>query len=213
MPMSDDFKKRLSPLLPDIVNTFGTPFHIYDETGIEQTCDTLNASFNRIPGFKEYFAVKALPNPTVMTLLRKKGFGFDCSSVAELALSRQVGARGEEIMFTSNNTSEAQFQAAMDQGGSVLNLDDISLISKLPQIPDLICFRYNPGPKRTGNAIIGNPVEAKYGVSYDQLQNAYEQALNLGAKAQQVKKWGNTSVLLDRNKSKIGWVCPMKSAG
>lgn len=181
MPMSDDFKTRLSPVLPDIASTFGTPFHIYDETGMEQTCDALNASFARIPGFKEYFAVKALPNPTVMGLLRKKGFGFDCSSVPELALARQVGARGEELMFTSNNTSEGQFQAAMDQEGAILNLDDISLISKLPQVPDLICFRYNPGSRRTGNAIIGNPVEAKYGVSFDQLQDAYEQSLKLGA--------------------------------
>ncbi|WP_022664733.1 diaminopimelate decarboxylase [Desulfospira joergensenii] len=182
MPMSDDFKKRLSPLLPDIVNTFGTPFHIYDEAGIKNTCDTLNTAFKAIPGFKEYFAVKALPNPTVMALVREKGFGFDCSSVPELVLARQVGARAEEIMFTSNNTSEGQFRAAMDQGGAILNLDDISLISKLPQTPDLICFRYNPGPSRTGNAIIGNPVEAKYGVSSGQIRGAYEQALKLGVK-------------------------------
>ena len=182
MPMSDEFQTRLSPLLPEIASAFGTPFHIYDEAGIQTTCDGLNTAFKGIEGFKEYFAVKALPNPTIMTLLREKGFGFDCSSVPELALARQVGSGAEEIMFTSNNTSKAQFEAAMDQEGAILNLDDISLISKLPRTPDLICFRYNPGPRRTGNAIIGNPVEAKYGVSYEQLQDAYGKAMNMGIK-------------------------------
>jgi diaminopimelate decarboxylase len=85
-------------------------------------------------------------------------------------------------MFTSNNTSTDQFTAAMDQGGSILNLDDISLISKLPRVPELICFRYNPGPRRSGNHIIGNPVEAKYGVSHDQIHKAYETAIQMGVK-------------------------------
>jgi diaminopimelate decarboxylase len=182
MPMSTAFKSRLSRILPDIVNTFGTPFHIYDETGICDTCDTLNTAFEPISGFKEYFAVKALPNPSVMALLYSKGFGFDCSSVPELVLARKTGAVGEQIMFTSNNTTEQQFRAAMDHGGSILNLDDISLIQKLPCVPELICFRYNPGPKRTGNHIIGNPVEAKYGVSHDQIHMAYETAIQMGIK-------------------------------
>ena len=89
------------------------------------------------------------------------GFGFDCSSIPELILSRQVGARGEDIMFTSNNTSREEFLFAAQDGGCILNLDDISLIPKVPNFPELICFRYNPGPRRTGNIIIGNPVEAK----------------------------------------------------
>src|SRR6056297_988055 len=105
MPMSDAFKKRLSTILPDIANTFGTPFHIYDETGICDTCDTLNAAFTPLAGFKEYFAVKALPNPAIMEILHKKGFGFDCSSVPELVLARKIGAQKEALMFTSNNTS------------------------------------------------------------------------------------------------------------
>ncbi len=182
MPMSDSFSKRLSPILPDIVDTFGTPFHIYDETGICDTCDTLNTVFAPIGGFKEYFAVKALPNPHIMKILFEKGFGFDCSSVPELALSRKIGAKGDDIMFTSNNTSAAQFTEAMDHGGCILNLDDISLISKLPAVPDVICFRYNPGPRRSGNHIIGNPVEAKYGVSHDQIKKAYEAAIHMGVK-------------------------------
>jgi diaminopimelate decarboxylase len=180
--MSDDFKKRLSRILPEIVDAFGTPFHIYDETGICDTCDRLNTVFAPLEGFREYFAVKALPNPTVMALLRQKGFGFDCSSVPELALARRIGATGEDIMFTSNNTRTDQFQEAMGHGGAILNLDDLSLIRKLPETPDLICFRYNPGPGRSGNHIIGNPVEAKYGLTRPQLDTAYETSLRMGVK-------------------------------
>ncbi len=182
MPMSDAFKDRLSRRLPDIAETFGTPFHIYDETGICDTCDQLNTTFAPLEGFREYFAVKALPNPTVMTILKKKGFGFDCSSVPELVLARRIGSAGEDIMFTSNNTRTKQFQAAMDQGGAILNLDDLSLIRKLPHVPEQICFRYNPGPERSGNHIIGNPVEAKYGLTREQLYTAYETAIQMGVK-------------------------------
>ncbi|MBA3010773.1 MAG: diaminopimelate decarboxylase [Proteobacteria bacterium] len=182
MPMSSHFKNRLAPLLHEIVHTFGTPFHIYDETGINQTCDELNLAFEKIKGFKEYFAVKALPNPSIMALLKKKGFGFDCSSIPEITLSRNIGSRGEEIMFTSNNTSREQFLGALDQEGCIINLDDISLISKLPKIPKLICFRYNPGARRTGNKIIGNPMESKYGLTHDQILDAYKKSMDLGIK-------------------------------
>jgi diaminopimelate decarboxylase len=181
MPMSPDFKQRLYPLLNDIARHFGTPFHIYDESGIRRTGLDLKAAFSKIDVFKEYFAVKALPNPRIMGIMKEMGFGFDCSSVPELALSRRLGARGEEIMFTSNNTADEDFAAAFQDGGCILNLDDITLIPKLPAVPDLICFRYNPGDRRTGNSIIGNPVEAKYGVSHDQILNAYEKMRGLGA--------------------------------
>lgn len=182
MPMSPDYKKRLSPVLPDIADAFGTPFHIYDETGIQQTCDGLNQAFEKIDGFKEFFAVKALPNPSILELLKSKGFGFDCSSVPEITLSRRIGGQGDDIMFTSNNTSIGQFRAALDQEGCIVNLDDISLLAKLPEVPELICFRYNPGAKRSGNSIIGNPTEAKYGVSHTQIFNAYEKAMEMGVK-------------------------------
>ncbi|MCG8568476.1 MAG: diaminopimelate decarboxylase [Desulfobacterales bacterium] len=182
MPMSAAFKQRLAPVLPEIVAEFGTPFHIYDEAGILDTCDRLNTAFEKIKGFKEFFAVKALPNPTILSLLKSKGFGFDCSSVPEVELSRRVGSKEGDIMFTSNNTSVAQFEFAQDQDDAILNLDDISLISKLPQTPELICFRYNPGAQRQGNTIIGNPTEAKYGVSYEQVESAYKQCMELGIK-------------------------------
>ncbi len=180
MPMSLGFKDRLNPILPAIAEHFGTPFHIYDEVGIRETGRTLKNAFQNVRGFREYFAVKALPNPHILSIIRDIGFGFDCSSVAELVLSRQVGARGDDIMFTSNNTSVAEFEAAFADGGCIINLDDISLLHKLPQIPERICFRYNPGARRTGNTIIGKPAEAKYGISHEQFIEAYRQAKALG---------------------------------
>ncbi len=181
MPMSASFYNRLAPVLKDVAARFGTPFHIYDEAGIRATGEALKKAFVGISGFREYFAVKALPNPSILAIMKELGFGFDCSSIPELILSRQAGARGEEIMFTSNNTTQEEFNAAAANGGCVLNLDDISLIEKVPQFPELICFRYNPGPRRTGNVIIGNPVEAKYGVTHEQVVEAYRLARDRGA--------------------------------
>jgi len=182
MPMSDGFKERLFPKAQEIAEHFGTPFHIYDETGIRATGEALKKAFASIDGFQEFYAVKALPNPKILELMKDMGFGFDCSSIPELILSRQIGATGEEIMFTSNNTTQQEFAAALGEGGCVLNLDDISLIDKVPEpFPELICFRYNPGPSRTGNVIIGNPVEAKYGVSTEQVAEAYRLAKAKGA--------------------------------
>jgi len=182
MPISADFSARLESSLKQIVEHYGTPFHIYDEKGMRETGNALINAFSGIPGFKEYYAVKALPNPEILKIMHSMGFGCDCSSVAELILSRDAGAVGEEIMFTSNNTSPEDFAAAEADGGCVLNLDDISLIDKVPNMPELICFRYNPGERRSGNAIIGTPVEAKYGVSHDQLLDAYKKAKERGAK-------------------------------
>lgn len=182
MPMSSAFRERLFPIAEQLAEHYGTPFHIYDEAGIRETGQNLQQLFSGISGFREYYAVKALPNPRILEIMRDLGFGFDCSSIAEVVLSRQVGARGEDIMFTSNNTTQEEFQVAAAEGGSILNLDDISLIEKVPHFPELICFRYNPGPRRTGNVIIGNPVEAKYGVSYDQIIDAYRLARERGAR-------------------------------
>ena len=182
MPMSKDLENRLSPRLSEIAAHFGTPFHIYDETGIRETGRRVRQAFAAIAGFREYFAVKALPNPAILAIMANMGFGFDCSSQAELVLGRKVGGRGDDLMFTSNNTTPDDFATAFADGGSIINLDDISLIDKLPAMPELICFRYNPGERRTGNAIIGTPVEAKYGVSHDQLMDAYKIAKDRGAK-------------------------------
>ena len=182
MPMPQGFKDRLYPHLDAIAAHYGTPFHIYDEAGIRATGRQVQAAFADIPGFREFYAVKALPNPAILGLMRDLGFGFDCSSETELLLARSLGARGEEIMFTSNNTSPADFAAAAAEGGCLLNLDDITLVDKVPQMPELICFRYNPGTRRTGNDIIGKPEEAKYGVSHEQIVEAYRRAMARGAK-------------------------------
>jgi diaminopimelate decarboxylase len=188
--MSQTYKDRLFPVLNKITSHYGTPFHIYDEAGIRETGNRLKEAFAGIDCFREYYAVKALPNPKILSLMKDIGFGFDCSSIAELRLSRQVGGRGEEIMFTSNNTSEQDFIEAAKDGGSILNLDDLNLLAKVPKMPELICFRYNPGSKRTGNDIIGKPTEAKYGVSDAQIIEAYRQA-----KSQGVKRFGIHTML------------------
>jgi diaminopimelate decarboxylase len=180
--MSESFEGRLYPALDDIVAHYRTPFHIYDETGIRETGRRLQQAFSDLKGFREYFAVKALPTPRILALMKDMGFGFDCSSIAELLLSRDVGAAPQDLMFTSNNTSREEFEAAAADGGAILNLDDISLIPKAPEFPELISFRYNPGARRSGNHIIGNPVEAKYGVSHEQLVDAYHQARKRGAR-------------------------------
>ncbi len=181
MPMSQSYRERLFPVLKEVAAHYGTPFHIYDEAGIRETGQQVKEAFSGIAGFQEYFAVKALPNPRILALMRDMGFGFDCSSVPELALCRKIGARGEALMFTSNNTTRQEFQAAAAEGGCILNLDDITLVPKVPAMPELICFRYNPGERRTGNGIIGNPVESKYGVAHDQLVDAYRIAKQVGA--------------------------------
>lgn len=185
MPMSNDFKNRLFNRLPQIADYFGTPFHIYDEIGILTGGQRLNAAFAKCPGgFREYFAVKACPNLAIMKLLfYQLGFGFDCSSVPELVMARRVGAKSSDIMFTSNNTSQEEFLEARKNGGCVLNLDDISMVRKIPELPELLCFRYNPGERRQGgNSIIGKPYQAKYGIRHDQIVNAYLLAIDGGAK-------------------------------
>ncbi len=181
MPMSPDFQARLSRILPQVAAHFGTPFHIYDEIGIRRTGAALKRAFARVPEFREYFAVKALPNPAILRIMADMGFGFDCSSIPEIQLARMAGASGEDILFTSNNTIVEEMEACLEAGG-ILNLDDITLVPKVPRMPELICFRYNPGPRRTGNAIIGNPVEAKYGVAHEQIVDAYRLARDRGAR-------------------------------
>jgi diaminopimelate decarboxylase len=182
MPMSPAFQKRLFPALPKIIAYFGTPFHIFDERGIMDTGEALKLNFQNIAGFREFFAVKALPNPAILKIMQKLGFGVDCSSSSELTLARRNGFTGEDIMFSSNDTSDELFRLALADGGCILNLDDLSMIDRLPEVPELICFRYNPGERRTGNRIIGNPVEAKYGLRHDQITEGYRRAKERGAR-------------------------------
>lgn len=181
MPMSESFENRLFPRLPEIIQYFGTPFHIFDEEGILETGKYLKETFKDIY-FQEYFAVKALPTPAILQLMKIMGLGLDCSSPSELILARQNGFRGETIMLSSNNTPLSLFEQALSEGGCILNLDDISMIDKVKIFPELICFRYNPGERRQGTQFIGNPIEAKYGLRHDQVIPAYKKAIARGAK-------------------------------
>lgn len=161
--------------LQAITKKFPTPFHIYDEAGIRAASRRIKKAFAWNEGFKEHFAVKATPNPYILKLLKSEGFGTDCSSLPELLLSESAGITGEEIMFTSNDTPSEEFVKAREMG-AVINLDDISHISFLEEsagIPDLVSLRYNPGPLKGGNAIIGHPEDAKYGFTRAQLFEGY----------------------------------------
>lgn len=168
----------------EIMRTYPTPFHIYDEGAIRDNARKFRKSFEILSGFKEFFAVKALPNPFVMKILKEEGFGTDCSSYPELLLSEKVGIVKEEIMFSSNDTPANEYKKAKELG-AIINLDDISHIEFLEKhagLPDLICFRYNPGPARTGNVIIGDPKEAKYGFTREQLFVGYKICRKKGVK-------------------------------
>jgi diaminopimelate decarboxylase len=179
-----------------IIKTHPTPFHIYDERAIKENALRFLRAFSWMPDFKEYFAVKACPNPKLVKLLGTLGFGTDCSSLAELVLSEKVGITGENIMFTSNDTPADEFKKAYDLG-AIINLDDISHIDCLKQnagIPDVMSIRYNPGPRRTGNAIIGNPVEAKYGFTHEQVFEGYARLQQLG-----VKRFGLHSFIISND--------------
>lgn len=154
---------------------FGTPFHLYDERGIRRQVRELKAAFAWAPAFREHYAVKALPNPHILAIMKDEGIGADCSSYAELLLAEAVGMRGAEICFTSNNTPAEEFAKAMELGATI-NLDDFSHIAFLEKncgLPELLSFRYNPGAERAGgNAIIGKPEEAKYGMTHEQILEA-----------------------------------------
>ena len=157
-----------------IIDKYPTPFHIYDEKGIRDNVRRFLKAFAWAPEFKEYFAVKAAPNPYLLKLLKEEGLGVDCSSLAELILAEKVGFKGENIMLTSNETPVSEFAKALELD-AVLNLDDITHIAYLEKnlsLPKTISFRYNPGSLRSGNAIIGNPTEAKYGLTKEQIFQA-----------------------------------------
>lgn len=162
--------------LEEIASTYPTPFHIYDEAAIKANARALTEAFSWNDGFQEFFAVKAAPNPYLMKILKAEGFGADCSSLPELLLAERIGITGERIMFTSNDTPADEYKKALELG-AIINLDDISHISFLEEsagIPELICFRYNPGPLKEGNVIIGNPEDAKYGFTREQLFEGYQ---------------------------------------
>ena len=180
--------KKIFPLRPErleeIIREYPTPFHLYDEAAIRANLRRLFAAFHWAPSFREHFAVKAAPNPYLLEIMREEGAGADCSSLAELRLAEMAGIRGEKIMLTSNDTPANEFQKA-NELGAIINLDDISHIDYLEKcagFPDCLSFRYNPGACVAGNDIIGKPEQAKYGLTHDQLLQAYKIAQERGVK-------------------------------
>lgn len=172
--------------LEELGQEHSTPFYVYDEKAIRENARALLSAFAWNPGFREYFAVKATPNPYIMKVLASEGFGADCSSGAELELSKRVGLVGEQVIFTSNDTPAYEYKQANDMG-AILNLDDITHIPYVKDalggtLPEMICFRYNPGALREGNAIIGHPEEAKYGFTREQILEGYKMAKEAGVK-------------------------------
>ncbi|MDR3645675.1 MAG: diaminopimelate decarboxylase, partial [Clostridia bacterium] len=171
--------------LQAITVQFPTPFHLYDEKGIRENARRLNQAFAWNTDFKEYFAVKATPNPAILRILKEEGCGVDCSSLTELMLADTVGFKDEDIMFSSNVTPAEEFRLARQLGG-IINLDDITHIDFLAQaagIPDTICCRYNPGGKFViSNAIMDNQNDAKYGFTYEQLKQGFIRLREMGVK-------------------------------
>lgn len=162
----------------EIAKTFPTPWYIYDEKGIRENARQLKEAFSWNPGFKEYFAVKATPNPYILKIFQEFGFGCDCSSLTELQMAKACGFRGEDIMFSSNETPAEEFLLAHTLGG-IINLDDFTHIAYmekiLGQLPKTICVRYNPGGVFTmSNGIMDNPGDAKYGMTPEQIRLAVE---------------------------------------
>ena len=172
--------------LEKIIETYPTPFHIYDEKGIRERARALNAAFAWNKGFKEYFAVKATPNPVILDILKEENCGVDCSSLTELMMSDKVGFSGDDIMFSSNDTPAEDFVEARKLG-AIINLDDFTHIDFLEKvtgsIPETICCRYNPGGDfRISTRIMGSPSEAKYGMTPEQIIEAYKILKAKGAK-------------------------------
>ena len=169
--------------LRSIASEYPTPFHLYDERGIRENARRLHQAFAWNPGFKEYFAVKATPNPAILEILREEGCGVDCATLTELMLAEAVGFAGHEIMFSSNMTPFEDFQLA-HKLGAIINLDDLTDVEyfqRLPSIPETVCLRYNPGGNfRLTNEIMDTPGEDKYGLTRTQLTEAVTQLLQLG---------------------------------
>ena len=186
--------------LEDIVKQYPTPFHLYDEKGMRENARRVNAAFSWNPGFKEYFAVKATPTPALLKILRQEGCGADCSSLTELMMAEKCGFRGHEIMFSSNNTLAEEFQLA-DQLGAIINLDDLTHVDFLEEslggrVPDTVLCRYNPGgvftlgESKEGFQVMDTPGDAKYGMTREQLAEAFRKL-----KAKGVKYFGIHSFL------------------
>ena len=165
--------------LKELVKKYPTPFYLYDEKAIRDNMREFTKAFSIFPAFREFYAVKACPNPYILKILASEGCGADCSSLPELMLSKMAGIKGRKVMFTSNETPAEEYQYAYKEG-NIINLDDITHIEYLKnalggKLPETMCCRYNPGAAKHGcNSIIGKPEEAKYGMTREQILEAYK---------------------------------------
>ena len=170
--------------LESLTQEFPTPFHLYDEAGIRETARALHQAFAWNEGFKEYFAIKATPNPSILKILQEEGCGVDTASYVELLMADKLGFSGKEIMFSSNNTPADEFVYARELGATI-NLDayeDVAFLKEAAGIPKVISCRYNPGGVfELGTSIMDNPEEAKFGMTKDQLIQAFKELKELGA--------------------------------
>lgn len=173
--------------IEEIVKDFPTPFYLYDEEGIRKNAEKVKKAFSWNKGYREYFAVKATPNPFILKLLKEYGCGTDCSSKTELMMSEACGFEGHEVMFSSNDTPPEEFVMAAKMG-AIINLDDITHIDTVDEVleghfPETMCCRYNPGGVfELGNGIMDNPGDAKYGMTHDQIIEAYKILMEKGVK-------------------------------
>ncbi len=171
--------------LEEIISKYPTPFHLYDEKGIRENAKKLLQAFSWNKGFREYFAVKATPNPTILKILKEEGCGVDCASMTELMMAQAVGFTGKDIMFSSNATPKEEFIYAKKLG-AIINLDDfthIDFLEKVAGIPETICCRFNPGGNfKIHNQIMDSPQDAKYGFTKQQLQEGFLLLKQKGAK-------------------------------
>ncbi|WP_432925469.1 diaminopimelate decarboxylase family protein [Microbispora sp. CA-135349] len=181
MPVSDDFRQRLDACLPAVAEHFGTPFYLYDEQGIVDTMAQLRDAFAPLD-FREFYAVKAVSNPRILRLLREHGAGFDCGSVPDLGVARRAGATAGDLIFTSNNTTAAEFAAARATG-ALLTIDDLAAFGKLPDLPERVGLRLNPGTLPYGGEAELVTSGQKFGLRPDQLLAAERAARARGARS------------------------------
>lgn len=169
-------------LIREVLKQHPTPFYLYDKDGIRNRNNELFKAFSWNPGFKQYYAVKALPNPRIVALLAEAGSGADCSSLAELEICERLGITGESIFFTSNNTTQYEFERA-NRLGAIINVDTPELLHRVFQLqpaPGIVSIRFNPGPERVGNVIIGDPKESKFGCTKQQIIEGFRAIRNAG---------------------------------
>ena len=184
----------------EIAEIHPTPFHIYDEAGIRKTARDLLSAFSWNKGFKEFFAVKALPNPVILNILKEEGCGVDCSSYTELLLAKAVGFKESEVMFSSNVTPKEDYLLARELG-AYINLDDASdadIVTDLFPLPETMCLRYNPGGTfAIGNTIMDNPQDAKYGMTEEQMVEAIKKLMGRGVKHFGIHAFLSSNTLTD----------------